>query len=159
MVYSWKPETRISLDAQMVGERLEHLRAAHAGKLTPEAVVDDARPEDTPLHAAFEWDDSRAAEEYRKEQARYLIRHVQVVIEEPAVQTRVVRAFVNVTVEGENEREQAYTSIAAAMSEPELRRQVVARALREVQEWRKRYSDLRELAEVFEAIDEVAVGV
>jgi hypothetical protein len=155
MVYQWKPEARISLDAQVVGERLEHLRVANGGRpVTPERVVDDARPEDSPLHEAFEWDDSAAAEEWRKEQARYIIRHVQVVLEEPTVQTRVVRAFVNVV----DREEQGYTSIQAAMAEPELRRQVVARAFGELQEWRKRYRDLRELADVFEAVDRTDLG-
>jgi hypothetical protein len=154
MIYQWKPEARVNLEAQVVGERLEHLRVAGGGMLTPEAVVDDARAADSPLHSAFEWDDTRAADEWRKEQARYLIRHVQVVIEEPKIEAKIVRAFVNVV---DDEQEQGYTSIEAAMSEPELRRQVVDRAMREVREWRKRYSDLKELAGVFEAVDHLQV--
>ena len=48
------------------------------GVLTPEAVVDDARPDDAPLHSHFEWDDALAGEQYRLVQARHLIRAVTV---------------------------------------------------------------------------------
>ena len=49
-----------------------------AGKLTAHAVVDAARDAKSPLHGYFEWDDSKAAEQYRLDQARVLIRTVQV---------------------------------------------------------------------------------
>ena len=40
------------------------------GKLTAQAVVDAAREEGSPLHGFFEWDDNKAANEYRLLQAR-----------------------------------------------------------------------------------------
>ena len=46
--------------------------------ITPPMVVDAARPEQSPLHPAFEWRDDLAAEQYRLYQARSLIRTVQV---------------------------------------------------------------------------------
>jgi hypothetical protein len=48
------------------------------GRLTPDAVVAAARPEDHPLHEHFEWNDSEAGKRYRIEQARQLIRSVTV---------------------------------------------------------------------------------
>lgn len=56
---------------------LERLYVQH-GELTTEAVVTAARAVGSPLHRYFEWDDSRAAEAYRHEQAAALIRRVQV---------------------------------------------------------------------------------
>jgi hypothetical protein len=47
---------------------------AAAGRLTTDAVVEEARPIDAPLHPAFEWRDDRAAHLYRLDQARHLIR-------------------------------------------------------------------------------------
>lgn len=49
-----------------------------AGKLTAEDVVSAARDPESPLHAFFEWDDARAADAWRLEQARTLIRSVQI---------------------------------------------------------------------------------
>lgn len=48
------------------------------GRLTASAVVDAARDEESPLHARFEWNDGVAAERWRLEQARELIRGVRV---------------------------------------------------------------------------------
>lgn len=48
------------------------------GVLTPSAVVDAARNPNSSMHAQFEWDDSEAAEAYRLQQARALIRRVKV---------------------------------------------------------------------------------
>jgi len=52
------------------------------GKLTPQIVVDEARDESHPLHARYEWDDSVAAESWRREQAREDIRSVKVVVKQ-----------------------------------------------------------------------------
>jgi hypothetical protein len=51
------------------------------GRLTASNVVETARDETSPLHSHFEWDDSAAAEEHRKEQARRLIRSVKIRVE------------------------------------------------------------------------------
>jgi hypothetical protein len=53
---------------------------AREGSLRASAVLEDSRPEDAPLHPAFEWDDAAAAEQYRLDQARSLIRSVTVVM-------------------------------------------------------------------------------
>lgn len=44
------------------------------GRLTPDAVVEDAMDPESPLHDKLEWDDTEAARQYRLEQARALIR-------------------------------------------------------------------------------------
>lgn len=58
----------------------EALRALEkdAGRLIPADVVDAARRPDSPLHSHFEWDDSAAAEKFRLDQARALIRTVKI---------------------------------------------------------------------------------
>ena len=47
-------------------------------RLTPDAVVDDARNPKSPLHPHFEWDDAKAGHAHRLYQARRLIASVQV---------------------------------------------------------------------------------
>ena len=46
------------------------------GNLKPQVVVDEARDEGSPIHDRFEWDDTKAGEEFRLGQARKLIRVV-----------------------------------------------------------------------------------
>lgn len=51
------------------------------GGCTTEDLLDAARDPDSPAHAAFEWDDSKAAEEFRKHQARRHIRFTVISVE------------------------------------------------------------------------------
>ena len=64
-------------DAQVIGDSLATIREEH-GKVTPRLVVDDATPDDAPLHPFFEWDNDSAADKYRLTQAQKIIRSVTV---------------------------------------------------------------------------------
>ena len=149
MVYQWKGAARITIPAQRAGEQLEALRDQHGG-VTAAIVVDDARKKRSPLHGAFEWDDSVAGTAHRLNQARYLLRAIVVVSEKAAPTRRPIRAFVHVSADGAGDM---YESLEVALSTPEMRAQVLARALRKLEVWRARYEELEELAGVFAAID------
>jgi hypothetical protein len=71
-----------AITAQGAGDELARIQAEH-GSLTPQSVVDESRPDDAPLHPAFEWDDSIAGERYRHIQASDLIKTVEVIRPEP----------------------------------------------------------------------------
>ena len=49
---------------QAIREALEAI-CRRDGKLKPEAVVEAAKDPASPLHARFEWDDGKAAQEHR----------------------------------------------------------------------------------------------
>lgn len=69
------------------------------GRLTPETVVEAARPDDHPLHGhVFDRDVSGAADAWYRHRAHELIQSVRVVYREPAEgePARSVRAFVAV---------------------------------------------------------------
>ncbi len=68
----------LGIDAQTAGSELDRIRRRD-GTIKPAAVVDEARPEDAPLHPAFEWRDLVAAEQWREHQASTLIKVVRVV--------------------------------------------------------------------------------
>jgi len=63
------------------------------GSLTPQAVVDEARSPDHPLHDRFEWDDAVAGEHWRREQAHELIRSVKVSYVNDRGEHREIRSF------------------------------------------------------------------
>src|SRR5690606_20827102 len=154
-VYKWRDGKRPllakkSVDAQVAGETLEAIREK-AGAITPHNVVDESRPSNAPLHPYFEWDDTVAAEQWRLEQARGLIQSVVVVFSEGPAVGRETRAFVSLS--RENSPTPAYYPIAVALSDEDMRRRVVANALAELKEWRKRHSELNELAGIFAAIE------
>ena len=72
MIYQWKSASRIKTNAQTAGEICENLERTVG--LTAKNLLEVSRPEDAPLHNEFEWNDSVAAEKYRENQARYIIR-------------------------------------------------------------------------------------
>ena len=77
----------LGVDAQTAGSELDRIRRRD-GTLRPDVVVDEARPEEAPLHPAFEWRDPVAAEQWREHQASTLIKVVRVVPAAP-VEERV----------------------------------------------------------------------
>ena len=155
MVYRFKEAARLShLDAQKCGERLEALKQKH-GELTAELVLEDAQKPSSPLHSAFEWSNAAAAHQHRLTQARYILRQIVVVevIESPKT-TTVIRGFVpvNSTV---TPGKKMFVGITEAMSDIDMRKQVLKRALKELQQWKARYQTFKEFAKIFEAMDAV----
>lgn len=145
MVYRWKGFVQMPVSAQVAGEELDKIRAANSGILTKKLVVKEAKSKSSPLHSAFEWNDTVAAEKYREDQAGYMIRSIEVTMVGQENSKIPVRAFVSVA---SNEDKQ-YRSIAAVMVDQELREQVLDRAFIEFNAWKRRYENLLELAEIF----------
>lgn len=149
--------------AQRYGDEVEALQATHNGELTARMVVTRARTEGSPLYDWFEWRDRRAADLYRLNQARYLLRSIHIVIKRDDGVETTTRAWVNVTIQKgviDPEEEttpqpasrQVYVAHRRAYSEEDLRRQAVNYALRQLVGWRDRFQQYKEFAEVHKAI-------
>ena len=137
-----------------IKEELENIRLASDGILRPEDVVAFARDESTELHKRFLWDDSAAAELYRVEQARKIIRYVVQMEEirgEP-VEIRTYWSLVNDRKDGDS-----YRNVLEIMRSDELKDALLEQCKRDFLALRKKYAHLVEFAKVFEAIDSVAV--
>lgn len=151
MVFKWREGARFNgADVQKVGERIASIAEKNAGIVTAEAVVRDARSDRSPLHRHFEWNDATAAHQYRLTQGRELIRAVVTIVEESS-DKEPVRAFVNL---GPSE---SYRPLAVVMANPDMREQLLRQAQAELQGFKKRFAQLSELAEVFAAIDRIAM--
>ena len=149
--YGWRPGSRIGIDAQAAGKEMAQVEKRE-GRLTPDLVLERARSANSALHPHFEWDDAAAADQHRLTQAGELIRSITVDISRSNVEpAQPVRAFVSV----ERDDERSYVSTTTAMSDVQLRRQVLERAWAELLAVRRKYGDLKELASVFEAMDRV----
>lgn len=139
-------------DANIVGQHIEMLREKFRGELTPKDILDDARNDNSPLHSFFEWDDGEAAEAYRLQQARGLIRAVVAVyVHDDRPATRA-KAYVHIAEPSAPH----YRELSHAMSQKKTRKLVLERAWNELQSWRRRYADLKEFADLIEVIDETA---
>lgn len=151
--YRWKPNVPsmwTKLDPQAIGAEVERLEREHQHKLTPEEIVRAATDQTSVLHPAFEWDDVRAAERFRIDQARQLISLIDVVIIKPDQTEGQIRAFVSVT----SDEGRGYVSTVHALADEGLRKQVIHRAWQELEAWRHRHAELTEFGQIFSAIDQ-----
>lgn len=139
-----RPGTRWSKTAiREVVNRFKLIRAQNGGSITASLVLDDARDERSPLHKYFEWDDSKAAEKWRLEQARKLIQQHYVIVTMPGQEaTAPVRAQVIIE---EEDGERGYRSVVAVMKNEEFSDQVLDRAREEMRMWIARYENFTEL--------------
>lgn len=149
VTYQWRDGFRHprGLGALEVGEELDKIRRTY-GELQAEHVVSEARRPGSMLHEAFEWDDSVAAEEYRKEQARYLIQSIRIVTENGG-RREMPYAISVVTGEGRE-----YVPTLDLFSDRQWRLRALQTALMEAEQWRARYMNLEELARVFDMIEQ-----
>lgn len=143
MVYKFKSGSHIKVDPQTAGEMCEELAAKNM--LTATALVDANRPEDAPLHRAFEWNDTKAAESWREHQARHIINCLEVVVEEKPP----VRAYFSIST-----KEPGYEHIDVILRHQDTREMLLRTALAELTAFKKKYAQLDELCKIFEAIDE-----
>ena len=136
-----------------VQQELETVRLRHDGLLRPEDIVEFARDKRTTLHAQFEWNNGKAAEQFRLEQARHIIRVVVTVIDMPEAHEPItVRAYQSLTTDRGS---QGYRATVDVLSVKELRDQMLKDAIDELVRIRTKYATLKELTKVHEAIDEL----
>jgi predicted MarR family transcription regulator len=125
---------------------LKNLAEQNDGVLLPEAVVEAAKPADSPLHSRFEWNNAKAGHSYRLWQARHLIR----VCVETLPQTKEpVEVFVSLT---SDRKEGGYRVQTEVLNDREMRRQLLADALAELRCFAAKYARLKQLAKVMCAI-------
>lgn len=145
--YSFRSGSHVKGDPQAVGEALDALQEENGQRVTARIVVDAARPDESPLHPCFEWDDVRAAELYREEQARDVIASVRVVTQN-GTQQKIQRAYVNVVENVGGDEQRGYVPMARVLSDGDLYRQVCEQAAKDLKSWEDRYSEFETLARI-----------
>ena len=147
---SWRDGYRTSVKAEDAGLIMKKLE--NEGRLTPKDLVDEARPIDSPLHKGFEWDDAKAAENYRRQQATQMIRSI-VVRESEVIENG--REDVSVKIFNLPERGGSYESLRTILLDSDKAENLLARAKDELRSFRRKYSQLQRLSQLMSAIDEV----
>jgi hypothetical protein len=141
-VYNFRPGRSIkNVNPQAVGQELERIRSEH-DTLTADLVLSVAESQDSPLHDAFEWDDSIAARKHRLDQARRLIVSVRVI--NSPVQTPVP-AYVSVR---SPDKGRQYLPTTEALSNDELRARVLDEIKQFSESLQRRYAYFAEAADL-----------
>lgn len=153
--YQWGPGCHLNgIDPNEAGLELKRLTRSCAGVIRAEDVVRVAEIESSPLHPAFTWDDTKAADEYRKDEARTVLQSIREVITRDDGVDEQRRIFVHV-VDGDTP---GYRPLRVVMREPDLLQEVIAAAKSGILAWRARYAELQQFSEIHEAIDRTISG-
>ena len=121
--------------------------AAIGNSATPEQIVEAARDESSELHKCFTWNDTEAAEKWRKQEARQ-IRHFLVIRNDEKPDAPQVRAF-HFVQSGDG-----YKPTVKVFRNPDEYAVLLKRAFAELRAFEERNRVLEsDLSEVFAAID------
>lgn len=164
--YDWTIFAGVSVSAQTVGETLERIEAEH-GEVSKELFLDVSRPDDSPTHALFEWNDEKAAEKYRLQQSGRYIRDLKVTVIRQESKTK------EMSVELKNEPWKGpaymnagekrigavrYSNVYDALRDDKKRNNMLQNAKSELSIFRRKYDKLNELSGVFREVDKLIGG-
>lgn len=140
----WRPGYRFNADAETVQKEINSIGET----VTPQEIVDYARENpDSELHKCFQWDDSIAAEAWRRQQARIVCSSLVVVIEKgqsDPVSYRILQ---------HDSEKKSYTPVTFTVRNEDAYSRLLKQAKQELAQFRSRYKSIVELAEVIEEID------
>jgi len=138
-------------DAQCIGPVLARL-SERDGEIRADAVVEAARSPRSKLHAYFQWDERRAAEEHWRSTARRLIRAVQIQVRVARhAPPKTVRAFVKL------DRNVGYKPMTEVLRRDDYREMFLARALEEFESWVRRHENTIDFAKTFPRVKAMLV--
>ena len=131
------------VDAQKVADEITGIGES----VSPQDIVNRARDETSELHKCFEWDDTKAAEKWRIQQARQITYFLVIKEDEKPHDRPEVRFFVT-PKNGEGYKKTEY--VVKIDSEYE---KLLKQAWAELRAFKQRYSTLKELQEIFDLIE------
>lgn len=149
---SWQVAYKRGVDANAFGRVVEGLRKQHGNEISPVAIVDEARPDDSPIHPLFEWDDTEAAEAWRVHQARNALNSIRIVVLAGSDDEKEV--YANISIQ-DDAGHRSYLPATAVAASPELMEKAVDEAMSYLRSWEARWRNLQELGPIFEAVREV----
>lgn len=119
--------------------------------VTPQAVVDYAKVnKNSELHKCFEWDDKKAANSYRLQQAGNIIRMLVVKDEKEESPAPTVRALVL-----GSGKQSEYAPIHVVVSNPDGYERLRRQAWDEMRAFIKKYENIVELKELIDEIRKI----
>lgn len=141
MSVSWNG-FRFSADAEKCYREIQSLES-----ITPANIVDYARNEGTELHKCFQWDDSIAAENWRKQQARIIVSSLVVTVEKTTAGSQKYRLIQH------DDSTKEYKPVVFTVRNMDEYGRLLAQAKRELRSFKERYKSITELSEVIEQIE------
>lgn len=139
---------RAKADPQKIGEALAKIAKDNQGAIKPQDVVEAAKAASNPLHKHFEWSNTKAAEQYRLDQARHLLRAVDIVDDTKGAD-RNIRAFISVPTTKET-GPISYRTVQAVMKSLDLQQAILIQAEKDLSAFLARYAELKDICDIVE---------
>lgn len=136
---------QFNADPQKVWNELQDI----GNEYTPQDVLNYARNPQTELHKCFEWDDTIAAEKWRKQQARWVCNSLVVTVieeERPQVTFRVIQ---------HDTEDRTYRPVVLTVQNEDQYGRLLDMAKRELKAFKDRYAEIVELRNVIEEIERI----
>lgn len=154
VIYEFRKGSRINLNAEKTYGELQIIKSNNIeNMLEPPEVVEYARNNpQSELHKGFEWNDSKAAEQYRLQQARQIIYNIRIIQVEDDVNVDVAKTVEYIpythldTISG-------YKSTIEVYKNEEDYEQLKQQAYRDLLYWSKKYNNIVEFKQIFEDIE------
>lgn len=135
-------------DAQKVADEIGMIQRDESGNLKSQQIVDAARDNpNSELYKCFEWDDSIAAERYRRKQACDIMCHL-VYVEQEVPKDRPEIRINYCTRVGEG-----FAETKKIVRNEDQYKSLLEKAWAELRSFKARYSMLEELREIMELIN------
>jgi len=152
----WKQGTHIKCDPWKAKEVFDDIRKKH-GDVTPELIVAKAKSmKKHPIHDEFEWDVNLAAAQAWRTRASHLRRSLEIVRSD-ARHLGPVRYLEVITVTDENaDKRRVCLTVDEILANPEARANLLDRAYKDLESWRRRYQHLEELCDIIAVIPKAA---
>lgn len=116
---------------------------------TPDDIVNLAKNPQTELHKCFEWDDTIAAEKWRKHTARLICCSLQVVVEKKNAEPTMCRLIQN------DKTDKAYKPVVFTVRNDDEYGRLLKQAKLELAAFKQRYKKIVELEQVIDEIDNI----
>ena len=153
--YSWKSGTSFPVPAQVAANTIQKLqRTLGQEAITAQDLLNASRNDNAPLHPCFEWDDTVAAELYRRDQARKIINSIEINFIKDDNTPVATRLFINIQPVIRQPGE--FAALNTVLKNPDYRKIALGNALSELRSFQHKYELYQELAGVNKAIDDFA---
>lgn len=137
----WRFSDMYKADAEKVSKEIESIQNA-----TPKNILEFARSENTELHKCFEWDDTKAAEKYRLQQARQIVCNL-IYQEDSKEEPAKLRVFYS------QYSTNTYQPTKVLVKNEDAYKELLMQAKSELRAFKNKYRMLTELEDIFELID------
>lgn len=135
-------------DAQQVADEIKSI----GEEVKPVQIVDFARSNpQSELHKCFTWDNDVAAEKYRLYEARHIVANLKIIYIND--EKEEVKTHVRFMQRNETSPNAGFKETVKMISDFDEREKLLNVAIFELKQFERKYKDLTELQDVFDAID------